>query len=464
MLFCYNFKLQCEAADKKFRSELANQAGNNKVKVVPIDSQQYFNNIISNRTDASDFIQSADSTEKNYYLNVNDSYDGIIVEETEDFCAEANDHVQEKTDSENEAPESINVETEKNSRQSFHSITENAAANGSVLPSTTVKNNESATTAIESIEKIKFLSDNRPATQCSFCPRWLFGEYSIRIHMKTHASDEQHKCQKCDKVFTLGANLKRHIRSVHNNEKIACEFCGVTYTTQFALKEHCAVAHTDNADRFQCPYCDKLIKTQYQWKRHIRHNHTHKKPRPPIQPRATKRLGAKIETTEKLLRNRKRQPRKTLKRIFNCKSCSTQFETRSACADHLQSVHNILRPKKVYQRSDKVHSCSYCDKTFISSSSLKFHIYTHTGEKPYTCTTCGASFRQRSHLNTHRLLHTGEKPHVCETCNKTFRSYGNFKVHLRLHTGEKPYECQVCGQKFRDIHGIKRHLRKDHSS
>ncbi|KAL2053864.1 hypothetical protein ABVK25_005793 [Lepraria finkii] len=44
---------------------------------------------------------------------------------------------------------------------------------------------------------------------------------------------------------------------------------------------------------------------------------------------------------------------------------------------------------KVLSSTQKKRKCKICDKRFICPSSLKAHMYSHTGEEPYACEADG---------------------------------------------------------------------------
>ncbi|KAG9245975.1 hypothetical protein BJ878DRAFT_417955 [Calycina marina] len=65
---------------------------------------------------------------------------------------------------------------------------------------------------------------------------------------------------------------------------------------------------------------------------------------------------------------------------------------------------------KIASSAQKKHKCKVCDKRFTRPSSLKTHMYSHTGEKPFSCEVenCGRNFSVVSNLRRHRRVHKGE--------------------------------------------------------
>jgi len=52
--------------------------------------------------------------------------------------------------------------------------------------------------------------------------------------------------------------------------------------------------------------------------------------------------------------------------------------------------------------------------------------------------------------------------YICKFCRKKFHTSSNIKSHIRSHTGEKPYRCNFCTKCFSQRTNLKRHLAKHH--
>jgi KRAB domain-containing zinc finger protein len=129
-----------------------------------------------------------------------------------------------------------------------------------------------------------------------------------------------------------------------------------------------------------------------------------------------------------------------------------------------------VRKPKGQVVEEKLHSCSYCSRSFKRASYLREHIKTHTKEKPYSCPVCGKSFAQASGVPMHMKVHTragGQgntdvKPpvnvHSCSACNKSFSSPAYLEEHIRIHNKTRPYSCSDCGKSFTTAFYVKKHM------
>ncbi|ORY92256.1 hypothetical protein BCR43DRAFT_498062 [Syncephalastrum racemosum] len=73
---------------------------------------------------------------------------------------------------------------------------------------------------------------------------------------------------------------------------------------------------------------------------------------------------------------------------------------------HAQQQISTLPPFQHPQHQEK-YKCSRCPKTFSRPSSLRVHIYSHTGEKPHVCPHpgCDRRFSVQSNMRRHLRVH-----------------------------------------------------------
>ena len=113
----------------------------------------------------------------------------------------------------------------------------------------------------------------------------------------------------------------------------------------------------------------------------------------------------------------------------------------------------------------KSYDCPECGQPFNCNSNLQEHMNSvHNNIKPHVCPEPGCKFRSayRRNLNAHLKNHDGlEERFSCEwpECNFTTIHKRSLQHHILIHTNEKPYECQHsgCGMKFRTEGALKQH-------
>ncbi|XP_066443254.1 oocyte zinc finger protein XlCOF7.1-like isoform X2 [Eleutherodactylus coqui] len=170
------------------------------------------------------------------------------------------------------------------------------------------------------------------------------------------------------------------------------------------------------------------------------------------------------------------------------------------CNAHLPSAHakeglpHPTSPETPSRANDGINiqfSCSECKKCFLSMAELVSHQGLHIAEKLLqsgthvfttaivhapqvppvkhkllTCSKCERTFYTKSSLVGHMKTHWGKVNHLknetfkCDQCGKCFSSKSLLHVHSRLHFGDRPYACSTCGERFMRNSGLGRHQRK----
>ena len=139
---------------------------------------------------------------------------------------------------------------------------------------------------------------------------------------------------------------------------------------------------------------------------------------------------------------RRRQCRTYLK----CKipHCRSQFLTVRDWNSHHHLTHSGIKL-----------SCNKCNKTFITPSFLRDHVYVHSDCK-YNCEKCDKTFAFRSHYRIHRRTHLHSKIHKCFTgfCGQEYKWPQDLHRHIQVHL-KCMYGCSICvaymTQIFRNI-------------
>ena len=99
------------------------------------------------------------------------------------------------------------------------------------------------------------------------------------------------------------------------------------------------------------------------------------------------------------------------------------------------------------------YECDRCNSKFKTMTYLKVHINVHNRAQYATCKQCEKSVRN---LKVHLCNHTGEKHFNCSYCQKGFSQPSTLKNHIYLHTGEIPLNAINVIQKGNmNIHRMK---------
>ncbi|XP_036380900.1 zinc finger protein 30-like isoform X2 [Megalops cyprinoides] len=104
-----------------------------------------------------------------------------------------------------------------------------------------------------------------------------------------------------------------------------------------------------------------------------------------------------------------------------CNDCGSIFKCVTALIQHYSQIH----------KSETLHICILCGKSFTKASGLTWH--RRTIHPPYRCTECGKSFEKNSALMKHHTIHRSKELHHCSQCGKRYTYASCLHRHLESH-------------------------------
>nr|XP_049695999.1 zinc finger protein 287 isoform X1 [Helicoverpa armigera] len=138
---------------------------------------------------------------------------------------------------------------------------------------------------------------------------------------------------------------------------------------------------------------------------------------------------------------------------WRCTVCGHTMSRAGVAADHCSRRHTAPPPQ---------HTCRLCGHTdalvcYVSLAKLRSHMKSHAERQ--RCELCGKTFRDRTSLRTHLFIHSGEKEFSCSRCDKRFLFKKAMQVHAMTHDAHANLYCYQCDVTFKNRMSYTQHMK-----
>ncbi|OXA47634.1 Zinc finger protein 26 [Folsomia candida] len=265
--------------------------------------------------------------------------------------------------------------------------------------------------------------DPETKVKCQVCGKVSTNSRTLSIHaLMYHTNRKGPSCNICQRVCSTPSNLRKHIATVHSTierPRFPCR-CGKTYSSKNGLLKHIKTEHSESPARFPCTLCGKEFKTRCSLEEHISTHTTEK-------AYICSTCGRGFGHSSAMRRHEAIHLEKSTRRNFKCELCPLTFVLRYNLQSHVQAVHENQRN----------HHCTFCDKRFSTSGSMRRHVERRHSAKIHTCHKCEFRSRSKRSLAQHARCHNPPNRRECYFCQKQFFHFVEMVSHFRRHTLER---------------------------
>ncbi|KAK0044044.1 zinc finger protein 91 [Biomphalaria pfeifferi] len=319
---------------------------------------------------------------------------------------------------------------------------------------------------------------------CQPCNQYFLSLKAYKIHcsgrghqlkLKEHAGEtKMHKCPVCDKRFLQESCCLLHLETVHRHPSSEADLQriikGHDLVTQLYGDHVKQVESLSNDSSVSCPECGKFVRKDTL----VEHLRLHTGERPYICRFCSKGFAGRL-TLRRHISSHLNMP------MFMCDTCGREFKRNSHLIKHLRQHVSEKKGEKhtcdvcqawfftpeelsrhMKRHGDRNYKCTWpgCQWTFVLSSELKSHMFTHTGEKKYLCDICGFGAPTKTRLRRHEKIHDKSRTFNCDYCLYKASCKTHLKRHMRIHINSRPFACPYCNYTCNTHENIRKHILK----
>ncbi|KAM3958628.1 uncharacterized protein ACR2FA_007273 [Aphomia sociella] len=407
--------------------------------------------------------------------------------------------------------------------------------------------------------------------KCFACQKQFSLSYYLKLHVRSHTDEKPYTCSVCGQSFITASKLGRHNKRIHLAIRYQCRICYRFFSRFEFLTKHFDKKHPEDKLEGEpydynaiLPYLKEL---EEQLKEKAESEDTKPKtedlwedwpPPPPdtflegdnknygiVEPLDIIVDEIKVDNDIQIKKECDDEPlvgdaiaepiseepmaddgtagesEDVKEESFNDDNASDDdYFPHNSWALTPKEESGPLSPTQTRSKTDGPLQCKICQKSISTSSYMRIHMRTHTGEKPFKCYICNRGFITSSKMHRHVLTHseswedeTGidvkmeavksedddgtsdekkpadkkslikkakakfakkskkksekkaeknrasqRRPHACQYCHKRFLHLETLQVHKKSHEGEDlVLKCNFCLEEAADDDALRAH-------
>ena len=128
---------------------------------------------------------------------------------------------------------------------------------------------------------------------------------------------------------------------------------------------------------------------------------------------------------------------------YECDHCGKRFKYNTSKLVHVRAMHE----------SNRKFECEICFKSFALRPEYMKHKNKHDNkevQKQFKCDPCDVAFEWNHQLQNHlkNTKHESVYSHSCSACDKKFITKGKMTRHFRIIHENLKVSCKLCGKEI----------------
>ncbi|KAL9704794.1 hypothetical protein quinque_008312 [Culex quinquefasciatus] len=175
---------------------------------------------------------------------------------------------------------------------------------------------------------------DRKNHKCHICSQEFARRNYYLRHMKMHQTENQFKCNECDKIYPSDKKLQEHIRITHRGERpFQCKICSKTFPRSFTLNHHVQAVHEKIRKKtFRCEKCTRTFESKTAYERHMNSHEG-------IKLNQCSHCGKNYEFKAYLLQHIAEKHPETVENLSRCQFCGVGYSTDGYYRKHIVKRH-----------------------------------------------------------------------------------------------------------------------------